>query len=86
MQVGVWVAPVRTGHAEVEQELRPGVYRPRVMSFMLSEVKGKPEAQWVSHGRIGQTCLGGQDKQGQDARWLGTSKQQHWLVEKSSWF
>lgn len=43
--VGVWVAPVRTGHAEMEQELRLGVCKPRVLSFMLSEVKGKPEAQ-----------------------------------------
>lgn len=45
MQVGVWEAAVRTGHAEMEQELRLRVCRPRVMSFMFLKVKGKPEAQ-----------------------------------------
>lgn len=49
--VGVWVAPVRTGHAEMEQELRPGVCKPRVLSFMLSEVKDKPEAQAMDSSR-----------------------------------
>lgn len=44
-QLGGMGAFVRTGHAEVEQELRLGVYRPRVMSFVLSGVKGKTEAQ-----------------------------------------
>lgn len=44
-QVRVWVAPVRTGHAEMEQELRLRVSGLRVMSLMLSEVKGKSEAQ-----------------------------------------
>ena len=37
----------RAGHAEMEHKLRVSVCRPGVINFMLSEVKGKPEAQPV---------------------------------------
>lgn len=39
------MAPVRTGHAEMDHEWRLGVCSPRMMNLMSSEVR--PEAQLV---------------------------------------